>query len=74
MVITTDAGVGKTITMQWLSADLNRPDSDIAAFFLTFSRMPNQPADLIREAMLPEFRRSLDGDAATLSENDAALW
>jgi len=39
-VITTDAGVGKTTTMQWLAAEFNRPGAATVAFYLTFSRMP----------------------------------
>ena len=40
LVVTTDAGVGKTTEMRWLEAMLNRPASDTVAFFLTFSQLP----------------------------------
>ena len=63
MVITTDAGVGKTTTMQWLEAELNQPGASTAAFCLTFSHLPTRLDEL-----LPDLTRrmmSAEGDAAT---------
>lgn len=70
LVVTTDAGVGKTITMQWLNAELNRPDSSTAAFFLTFSRMPEHAADLIPESLLPQFAKPDDAGAPPPTADD----
>ncbi|MCO6455390.1 MAG: SUMF1/EgtB/PvdO family nonheme iron enzyme [Pirellulaceae bacterium] len=52
LVITTDAGVGKTTTMEWLEAELNEPGGATAAFCLPFSRLPVR-----LEELLPELAR-----------------
>ncbi|MCY2980339.1 MAG: TIR domain-containing protein, partial [Planctomycetota bacterium] len=49
LVITTDAGVGKTTTMQWLEAELNRPSAATVAFHLTFSHVPAHVDKLLCE-------------------------
>ena len=47
LVITTDAGIGKTTTMLWLENELSQPGAPTAAFYLTFSRLPPQIGELL---------------------------
>lgn len=47
LVITTDAGIGKTIAMQWLESELNQPGGTAAAFYFTFSRLPSDIDELL---------------------------
>ncbi len=68
VVITTDAGVGKTTTMQWLEAALSRPNSSTMAFFLTFSNVPLSPAQLLSELARRIMQVENDAD---ITEEDA---
>jgi len=68
LVLTTDAGIGKTTEMHWLEAQLNRPDTDTAAFFLTFSELPPRVDDLLGEVLLPRLLRAWSDDV-TLADN-----
>ncbi len=73
LVITTDAGVGKTTTMQWLEAELNRPGAATVAFNLTFSHVPAHadefPGELARRTL--QTQRHDDGTGNSLSQDDA---
>ncbi len=61
LAITTDAGVGKTVAMEWLHAELNRPGGETLAFLFTFSHFPDRPDDFVRQALWPEFHKA-DGE------------
>jgi formylglycine-generating enzyme required for sulfatase activity len=56
LVLTTDAGIGKTANLQWLRAELNSPDSDSVAFLLDVARLPRRADDLSAETLLPQLR------------------
>ncbi|MCY2977756.1 MAG: TIR domain-containing protein, partial [Planctomycetota bacterium] len=73
LVITTDAGVGKTTTMQWLEAELNRPGAATVAFHLTFSHVPAHVDELLCELarrLLQKQQRD-DGSVNWLTQDDA---
>ena len=53
LVVTTDAGVGKTTEMHWLEAELNQPGGQTAAFFLTFGQLPSRAEQLIDDVLVP---------------------
>lgn len=57
MVITTDAGVGKTTEMRWLETGLNRISTRMAAFYLTFKELPPRASDLIDTVLLRQLFR-----------------
>ena len=62
MVVTTDAGVGKTTEMRWFEARLNRPAVDTAAFFLTFSQLPARTDDLLDDVLVPRLLQTQPDD------------
>ena len=64
LVLTTDAGVGKTTAMRWLNAMLNRSSDDNAAFFFTFSKLTARPDDLIDEVLVPILLEAGSGDGS----------
>jgi hypothetical protein len=53
LVLTTDAGVGKTTTMEWLEVELNRGSSDRLAMLLTFRDLRNISGDGWADGLLP---------------------
>lgn len=55
LVITADAGVGKTVTMGWLAAFLSEPASPTVPFYLTFRDLSS---DILSEVLLPRFFQS----------------
>ena len=74
LVITTDAGVGKTTTMQWLEAELNRPGAATVAFHLTFSHVPAHLDELLCElARRLLQKRQRDGESVNLLTQDDAV-
>ena len=57
LVVTTDAGVGKTTNLRWLHYALNRPGSDTVAFLLDFGRLPVSADRVLDDALVPLFRK-----------------
>jgi len=72
LAITTDAGVGKTIALRWLSRELNRPGGGTAAFLLHFHQLPVRAEDLIRHTLVPQLQHASGNEASQLSAADAA--
>lgn len=73
MVVTTDAGVGKTTEMRWFEAMLNRAAGDTAAFFLTFSQLPARVDDLLDEVLLPRLLEARTGDGPAAADDTVAI-
>ena len=71
LAITTDAGVGKTIALRWLSRELNRPGCQTAAFLLYFHQLPLRAEDLIRQTLVPLLQHAAGNEASHLSAEDA---
>jgi len=59
LVITTDAGVGKTTTVEWLEAELNQPESMLAAFLIPCGRIPARADDLLQEVLVPRLLHAI---------------
>jgi len=73
LVITTDAGMGKTVTLRWLHAVLNRPGSPMLAFWVPLTgSMPVTGPQLTEQVLLNQLclgkddRRSRDEAAQTI--------
>ena len=71
LVVTADAGMGKTVALVWLNFELNASDTEEAAFLLTFGQLPQCLDDLLPCVLVPELRRCIGKDAPQISPNDA---
>lgn len=60
MVMTTDAGIGKSVNLRWLVAKWNESTSDGAAFLIHLDRVASHQHDesFFRDVLIPEFRKA----------------
>lgn len=70
LVITTDAGIGKTKALQWLEKELNVPGRQQLAVLLNFHEVPASNDDWLR-CLLPRLQRAAGNESSRLSADDA---
>jgi len=71
LALTTDAGVGKTTTMEWFEVELNRGSGDRLAMLLTFRDLRNISGDGWADGLLPLLARRVIERVPGIAEDHA---
>jgi formylglycine-generating enzyme required for sulfatase activity len=70
MVLTTDAGIGKTANLWWLHQQLSTPGADSVVFLVRLGSVENA-SDFLVGVLLGEFRRADQNHSEELDDDDA---
>jgi hypothetical protein len=71
MVLTSDAGIGKTTNLQWLNYNLNLKDSPKLAFLIDITDFSDDTNAFISNTLVSLLRKSKGNDEKFLSQEDA---